>query len=89
MPAPSLLVSTPPLVVSGLHFRPLERVRVEAVVGGIRLTRVVRSTRAGAFRAAFAARYDPCVETLRVSATGVRGDRAVEKLPQRACPPPP
>ena len=60
-----------------------------AVVGLTRQTRVVRSTRSGVFRAAFTARYDPCVETLRVSAAGASGDRAAEKLPQRACPPPP
>jgi hypothetical protein len=81
--------TTTPLVVRGAQFRPLERVRVTAAYGGLRVTRIVRSTRAGRFAASFGAAYDPCLETLRVTATGARGDRASEKLPQRACPPQP
>jgi hypothetical protein len=87
--SPSLHVSTTPLVVRGAQFRPLERVRVTASYGDARVTRLVRSTRAGRFVASFGAAYDPCVETLRVTAAGASGDRAHEKLPQRACPPPP
>jgi hypothetical protein len=82
------LVSAAPLKVRGTAFYPRERVRVTASTGaGVVLRRQVRTTAQGAFVATFAqVVYDPC-NSLRVTALGARGDRAVVKRPMRECAP--
>jgi len=91
-PLPALrLVSDQPLTVRGAHFKPREKVRVTARVDMTSRSRVVRSTATGTFKVSFDApmAFDPCLETLRVTAVGARGSDAMLKLPQRACPPAP
>jgi hypothetical protein len=80
-----------PLTIRGAAFRPAEHVRLTIRVGAKQTTRAVVATRRGTFTATVAAAgpYDPCLETLRVSAVGAAGSRASEKLPQRACAPQP
>ena len=45
----------------------------------------------GAFKVSFdvPTAFDPCLESLRITAVGARGSDAALKLPQRACPPAP
>ena len=85
------LVRERPLTIRGAAFHPGEHVRLTIRVGEKRTTRTVVATRRGAFLAAVPAAgpYDPCLETLRVTALGAAGSRASEKLPQRACAPQP
>jgi hypothetical protein len=91
-PAPALrLASKDPLIVRGAHFKAHERVRVTASVDATRRSKVVRATTAGTFKVTFdvPTAFDPCVESLRITAVGARGSDAALKLPQRACPPAP
>ena len=79
-PGASATVSTPkltivtraPLVVSGTHFRAAERVTIKAAA----ITRVVRTTSLGAFRANLGTMpADRC--SVQITALGARGDNAV------------
>jgi hypothetical protein len=91
-PLPALrLVSDQPLTVRGTHFQPREKVRVTARFDTMRRSQLVRSTAAGTFKVSFDVpmAFDPCVESIRVTAVGGRGSDAMLKLPQRACPPAP
>jgi hypothetical protein len=91
-PAPALrLVSNEPLTIRGAHFKAHERVRVTTHVDAAKRSKLVRSTTIGTFKVTFDVpmAFDPCVESLRVTAVGARGSDAVLKLPQRACPPAP
>jgi hypothetical protein len=66
------IVTRAPLVVSGTHFRAAERVTIKAA--GI--TRVVRTTGLGAFRANLGAMSsDRC--SFQITALGARGDHAM------------
>jgi hypothetical protein len=58
---------------------------------GARKVRTVRTTRLGTFNASFdvTTPFDPCSDTLVVTATGARGDSAKIKIFPRACPPAP
>src|SRR4051812_5554301 len=78
------VVTTTPLVVSGAQFRPNERVRVTSS----QVTRIVRTTAAGTFRASFGAAVvvDRC-SAFRVVAVGARGDQAVLTRPRPLCAP--
>jgi hypothetical protein len=90
--APSVdLMRERPVTIRGTAFHPAEHIRLTIHVGTKRTTRTVIATRRGAFTAAVPAAgpYDPCLETLRVTAVGAAGSRASEKLPQRACAPQP
>jgi len=77
--APRLsVVERSPLVVRGAHFQPGERVTVKAP----HLSRVVRTTARGTFRADLGTvTGDRC--SMRIVATGARGDTATV-LPWRA-----
>jgi hypothetical protein len=91
-PPPALrLLSNQPLTVRGAHFKAHERVRVTAYADAAKRSKLVRSTTIGTFKVSFDVpmAFDPCVESLRVTAVGARGSDAVLKLPQRACPPAP
>jgi hypothetical protein len=91
-PAPALrLVAKDPLTVRGAHFKAHERVRVTAYVAAAKYSKRVRATTVGAFKVSFdvPTAFDPCVESLRITAVGARGSDAALKLPQRACPPAP
>lgn len=91
-PAPALrLVANEPLTVRGVHFKTHERVRVTAYVDATKRSKWIRSTALGTFKLSFDVpmAFDPCVESLRITAVGGRGSDAVLKLPQRACPPAP
>jgi hypothetical protein len=74
--------------VRGTHFFRHERVRVTFTTD-TRTTRIVRTSALGSFETGLPTAYDPCSTSLTITAAGVRGDTAVLKLPQRACPPPP
>ena len=80
-----------PLVLRGLRFQALERVRLIVSAGGVTRRRTVRATRAGLFTASFlAVGSDRCNSDVWVSATGHRGSVAslrLGKLPQPQCPP--
>ena len=91
-PAPTLrLLSDQPLTVRGAHFKVHERVRVTSYVDATKRSKLVRTTTIGTFKVSFDVpmAFDPCVESLRVTAVGARGSAATLKLPQRACPPAP
>ena len=79
-----------PIAVQGTHFRPRESVRVTITWTGTHAARLVRTTRAGTFATSFDVPlpFDPCTDSLLVTARGAFGDAARERLPQRACPPP-
>jgi hypothetical protein len=81
---PTLRVSAQ--TVQGRHFYRHEKVRV-AFAGDVRTVVRVRTTATGSFVAPLPTAYDPCTETLVITAAGARGDDARLKLPQRACPP--
>lgn len=85
------VVATDPVKVVGTGFHASERVRVVARYSGHTAAVRLRATRAGRFTAviANATLYDPCNDTLRVTAAGSMGTRAEVKLPQRQCPPAP
>ena len=72
--------------VRGAHFRPHERVRVVFDRTGIRRVRRVLTSASGSFRTPLVP-FDPCVESLLITARGPAGEVARLKLPQRACPP--
>ena len=66
------IVTRTPLVVSGLHFRAAERVTIKTA--GV--TRVVRTTPLGIFRADFGTMpTDRC--SFQITALGARGDHAM------------
>ena len=70
------LVSTDPLVVRGLGFRPEERVKLLVTVGGRAVpVRGVRASRAGRFRVRLGAAVGAS-DAVVVQAIGVRGSRA-------------
>jgi len=74
------------LVVYGSGFYANEAVRVTVVTTSMQ-ARVVRTRRVGAFAARFDETFiDPC-NAMSVRAVGRRGDRAVLKIPPRACSP--
>ena len=77
-----------PVSVRGAHFVPGEHVRVTLFAGKTRKARTATSTAHGVFTLAFGTitRDDRCSSSLSVVAVGARGDRAVYKLPQLACP---
>ena len=84
------LAAARPLVVHGLDFQRVERVRVAARAGETRSVEVVRATRAGSFTATFGAvDYDPCTTSLVVRAIGAAGTTATLKVVPRECPPKP
>jgi len=85
------LLAKSPLTVRGVGFHAKEKVRVTVDVSSVNRVRVVRTTAAGAFTVEISnvLSYDPCNDTLVVKAAGAIGDKAVLKLPQRACPPSP
>jgi hypothetical protein len=83
---PSLHVSGD--TVHGAHFKPRESVRVTFLGPAPRTQRRIRTSAKGTFTVQLPS-FDPCLESLTILATGLRGDRAQLKLPQRACPPPP
>lgn len=75
--------------VRGTHFAPHELVRVTFLGPAPRIQRRVRTTAKGAFTTSLPTAYDPCNESLTITARGATGDDARLKLPQRACPPSP
>ncbi len=78
------------MTVRGTEFHPSERVRIIVRAGALQRRSAARTNGRGAFRITVTVPgWDPCLEALRVTAAGARGDRAAEKLPQRACPPAP
>jgi hypothetical protein len=72
--------------VQGRSFQHREAVRLK-FAGQFELQRRVRTTAIGTFSSPLPQTYDPCNGSLIITAAGVRGDDAVLKLPQRACPP--
>lgn len=85
------VTSNAPLTLRGRGFRAKEKVRVVVRISGAKTVSFARTTRAGAFTLQFVGTvpYDPCNADFVATAVGVRGDSAVLKLPQRACPPSP
>jgi hypothetical protein len=85
------LMDMQPVVLRGIAFKPLERVRVTINVDGDLHARTVRTTRGGSFVAGFSAvpRLDPCESVLIATARGAKGDKAVMMVGKRLCPPPP
>ena len=83
------VVASDPVKVVGIGFHASERVRIVARYSGYTAAVRVRATATGRFTAviANATLYDPCNDTLRVTAAGSTGTRAEVKLPQRQCPP--
>jgi hypothetical protein len=85
------LMDMQPVVLRGIAFKPLERVRVTINVDGDLHAKTVRTTRGGSFVAGFSAvpRLDPCESVLIATARGAKGDKAVMMVGKRLCPPPP
>jgi len=84
------VTSTSPVRVAGRGFHARERVRVVFSTDSTHRTATVRASVTGSFTAAAGAStlpFDPCSDTLRVTATGSDGSRAATKLPARECPP--
>jgi hypothetical protein len=81
---PALKVSAG--AVKGTHFRARERIRVVFRLESDRIVRHLRTTKAGTFRTALPS-FDPCLESLQITAVGAPNETAALKLPQRACPP--
>ena len=82
-------LSTLPLQVRGVHFKPHERVRVRVRSQGVNATKQVVVRVGGTFTATFAGvTIDRCL-AFSLSAVGSFGDRAAWalKLPQPGCPP--
>ena len=78
------VVRAPHLVVRGISFAGREQVRV-TVIASERRTKTVRTGSAGTFTADFGPTFvDPC-DAWSIRAVGKRGDRALLKLPARAC----
>jgi hypothetical protein len=77
-----------PVSVRGAHFVPGEHVRVTLLAGKTRKARTATATARGVFTLAFGtiAHEDRCSGSMSLVALGARGDRAVYKLPQLACP---
>jgi hypothetical protein len=74
------LVHRTPLTVAGKGFRPVETVTIRTADASMR----VRVSRLGSFQAQFSG--DRCTNGT-VVAVGVRGDRALLRLPRALCPP--
>ncbi len=72
--------------VQGRSFYRREVVRLR-FTGTFDRQRRVRTTAIGAFSSPLPKAYDPCTGPLVISASGVRGDQALLKLPPRACAP--
>lgn len=72
--------------VRGSHFRPHERVRIAFDLTGSRRVRRLTTSASGSFSTRLVP-FDPCLESLLITARGPAGDSARLKLPQRACPP--
>ena len=71
-------------VVRGTHFIAREQVLVTLTASERRI-KTVRTSAAGVFNADFGSIFiDPC-DAFSVRAVGSRGDRALLKIPQRAC----
>ena len=81
------IVSSAPVTVAGVRFKPLERVRLRVAVSGTRLVRRARASRRGRFVVAVPYSLDRCSEGLVVRAVGAHGSRALLKLPPMLCPP--
>jgi hypothetical protein len=83
---PSLRIarSTSSLVVRGTGFYARESVRVTVTAGASR-AKTVRTSSTGRFAADFGTAFvDPC-DAILIRAAGRRGDRALLKIPPRAC----
>ena len=78
------LADRSPVVVAGAGFAPRERVTVRVAAAGKRLSKAVRATPAGRFRAAFVTPVDRCVALL-VTATGAAGNVARLREPPPPC----
>ena len=81
-PALHLAAASPTVVVRGSGFHARERVTLVAGVKTLHL----RTTRLGTFRLDTGVRLSRC-NSLIVTATGARGDRALLTLPRPACMP--
>jgi hypothetical protein len=80
------LVKGDTLVVRGAGFFARERVHVTVTVNWQR-TKTTRTSSAGTFTVDFGSTFvDPC-SGVTVKAVGARGDRALLKMPPRACSP--
>jgi hypothetical protein len=80
--------SLSPLVLRGVRFRPLERVRLIVTVSGETRQKAVRATRIGAFTASFPSiDVDRCLSGFGAVAVGRLSSRVILKLPQLLCPP--
>ena len=75
------VLATRPLVVQGTHFRARERVRVTATTTSA-VTRTVRTTAAGSFKAQFESVLVARCTGATVKAVGVAGDQASIKVLQ-------
>ena len=82
------LTDSQPVKLSGLRFKPGERVRVSVVTGTARRSRLVRATRAGRFVATFSDLSADRCNGFFARAEGARGSRATFKLVPVGCPPP-
>jgi hypothetical protein len=77
-----------PIVVSGVHFKSRERVRVTVMASGAKETRSVRTSGAGSFTASFDVSAGDRCNGVRAYAVGAAGDTAYLKpLPLPACMP--
>jgi len=77
-----------PVKVQGSHFISSERVLVTVHAGKTTLARSVLASQSGGFLINFGVipARDRCSGSVSITATGRRGDQAVFKLPQMACP---
>ena len=73
------VVATRPLVVQGTHFRARERVRVTATTTRA-VTRTVRASATGSFRAQFSGVSVGRCDVATVKAVGALGDHASSKI---------
>jgi len=82
------IVDQSPLVVVGKGFLPRERATVRASVGGEQLTKRIRATRAGSFRAELGdIDESSCSGVVAVTVVGTAGSRATASR-HVAIPPP-
>jgi hypothetical protein len=78
-----VITKSNPLVVTGSHFKPRERVTISLGQS----TRQVRTTRLGSFQASFAdVAFDRC-SGWRITAAGALGDHALLVQPRVMCAP--
>jgi hypothetical protein len=81
-------VDLTPAKVHGTHFGARERVRVTLRAGSTKRVRTTRASARGAFAVNFGTlpEQDRCSGSVAVAALGLRGHRALYKLPSMACP---